>query len=309
MKNYNDQIANTILQSQLEQNKLSHAYLFIGDHEQYDFAVYAAQAILCDAKKIGACGTCSSCQRVAENQHADFIHINNGSQSIKKEDVLKLQTRFQQSSLEESGHQVYIIDDVENASLSAMNSLLKFLEEPQGQITAILTSSNEQRVLETIKSRCLVIPLKESPSEHLFNELIQEEYDLLDAYYLSHLFPSLQAIEARKQYHHVADVTKEFINDIEGKQLNLALVKLQSQITKQRKMDREDFILFLDMLSLTYNVTPHDIIAEKLPSPNVNAIKFLEIVIKTKDRIRPGVNLGLVVDQFAYALHQEKIYD
>lgn len=310
MKTYNDQIANTILEAQQRQNKLSHAYLYVGEHEQNDFALYAAQAILCQAKKIGACGMCSSCERVKNHQHADFVFLSGKETSIKKEDILKLQKQFKQSSLESSNHQVYIIEDVHNASISAMNSLLKFLEEPEGNITAILTSSNEQLVLETIKSRCLVISLKEQNSDILLNDLVQQEYDLIDAYYLSKLFPSLKAIEEDKQFNYVSDFSKEFLNDLENRQLNRALVKLQNQVSRARKMDRDGFVMFLDILSLTYSVdfNYHESLSG-IESSNVSQILILEIVTKIKDRLRPGVNLGLLVDQFAYELSKERIYD
>lgn len=310
MKNYSNQIANTILEAQQKQDKLSHAYLFIGEHEQNDFALYAAQAILCQAKKIGACQQCSSCLRVLDHQHADFVFLSGKEKSIKKEDILKLQELFQQSSLESSGHQVYIIEDVDNASISAMNSLLKFLEEPKPHVTALLTSSSEHRVIETIKSRCLIIKLKEATSEALFNELIEQEYDLIDAHYLSKLFPSLKAIEEDKQFHHVVDFTKEFIQYLNHKQLSRALVSLQAQTTRRKTMDREGFIMFLDILSLSFSSQSHDISAiQTLISSNLNKTTILEIIVDIKDRIRPGVNLGLLVDQFAYQMSKEKLYD
>lgn len=309
MNKFDKQVANTILEAQQEQNKLSHAYLFIGEHEQSEFALYAAQAILCPQKKIGACQTCSSCLRVKNHQHADFIYLSGKETSIKKEDILKLQHEFKQSSLEASGHQVYIIECVENATVSAMNSLLKFLEEPKANVTAILTSSSEQRVLETIRSRCLIIGLKEEGAEALFHDLVSQEYDLLDAYYLSKLFPSLQAIESDKQYHTVSDFAKEFINDLNQRQLNVALVKLQAQTTKHRSIDRDGFAMFLDVLTHTYSIAAQSEKAlQDLTRGPVKHLEILEIITDIKDRIRPGVNLGLLVDQFAYKMSKGNLY-
>lgn len=310
MNRFDNQIANTILEAQQRENKLSHAYLFVGDHEQREFALYAAQAILCQQKKIGACQTCSSCLRVQNNEHGDFVYLSGKDTSVKKDDIIKLQELFQQSSLESSGQQVYIIEAVENATVSAMNSLLKFLEEPKPNVTAILTTSSESRVLETIRSRCLIIALQEESSEHLFHELIAQEYDLLDAFYLSKLFPSLKQIQDDKQFNTVIDVVKEFIQDINKKQLNTALVKLQAQVSKHRKIDRDGFGMFLDVLTLSYSLQNHhqDEVKQLTQGP-VNELVLLEIVTDIKDRIRPGVNLGLLVDQLAYKMTKGNIYD
>ena len=310
MHPYSNQMANTILETQQAKDKLSHAYLFIGNHEQDGFALYAAQAILCKSKKIGACGLCSSCTRVANHQHGDFTLLSGKTTSIKKDDIIDLQRKFTQTSMEESNHKVYIIEDVDNASISAMNALLKFLEEPEGKVTAILTSSSEQRVLQTIQSRCLIIKLKENASEKLFHDLVESEYDLIDAYYLSKLFPTLQSIEDDKNYNIVSDFSKEFIAHLNDRQENLAFVKLQAMVSKHKKIDREGFLMFLSMLELSYGYKGKgQKEVEQLTLSSINKYKILEIVIDIKDRIRPGVNLGLLVDQFVYQMSQGVLYD
>lgn len=310
MLDFSNQMANTILETQQRQGKLSHAYLFVGEHEQDAFALYAAQAILCQSRRVGACQECETCMRVASHQHADFAFISGKETSIKKEDILKLQEQFLQTSLESSKHQVYIIEDVDNASVSAMNALLKFLEEPQSQITAILTTSSEQRVLETIQSRCLIIKLKENTQEQLFHDLVEQEYDLFNAYYLSKLFPTLQAIEADKQFNTVMDFTQEFVTHLNKRQLNVAGVKLQGIISRTKKIDRDGFLMFLEILEYSYALDPlkHESIIKFTDSP-VNKMVLLEIIIDIKDRLRPGVNLGLLIDQMIYMLSKGALYD
>lgn len=310
MNPYKNQLANSILETQQELNKLSHAYLFIGDHEQDGFALYAAQAILCPAKRIGACQECSTCIRVQEHQHADFAFLSGKETSIKKDDIIELQNKFNQTSLEQAGHKVYIIEDVDNASLSAMNSLLKFLEEPDGQTTAILTSSSEHRVIETIQSRCLIIKLKEHASENLFHELVEQEYDLIDAYYLSKLFPTLKSIEEDRTYNTISDFSREFINNLNQREVSLAIVKLQAMVSKHKKIDRDGFAMFLRFLELSYSLEgQNNKEVQALISSPVNRMNLLEIIVDVKDRLRPGVNLGLLVDQFAYQLSQGGLYD
>jgi hypothetical protein len=85
-------------------------------------------------------------------------------------------------SLEVNGKKIYIIHLIEKATIGAMNSLLKFLEEPVDDVVAIITTQNISKVLATIISRCQLIRLKDYSSLDLENYLISEGFDAEDAY-------------------------------------------------------------------------------------------------------------------------------
>ena len=142
----------TALKNALEHDRVSNAYLFSGPAgtHKYDAALLLAMSLLCESGRGLACEQCGTCQRVQRGEHADMIVLDGSAGSISKEQIDDLQMRFSRTAAESgTGRAVYIIRNAENASISAMNSLLKFLEEPGSHITAILTTDNISRLLPT----------------------------------------------------------------------------------------------------------------------------------------------------------------
>ena len=191
-----------------------------------------------------------------------------------------------------------------------MNALLKFLEEPDSVITALLTTSKERQVLETIRSRCLIIQLEENKSEHLYSELLNEGYDPVDAYYLSNICSNKEHVESLTHYSSVSDLAKEFMALLSNRRLTDAMISLQVQGIKQKKLNREGMNLFCRILELSYNLKGQNYgpIAQSI-NPKINRPFLLETVIKIQDRIRPGVNMGLLIDQLCYEISQGGLYD
>lgn len=289
-----------ILEKQVRQKKISHAYLFVGK-QGTEMSHYLAKTILCESQSLGGCGGCGACLRVGEGAHADLQVISGSETSIKKEDVLNLKHNFVQSSVEKNNHQVYIIEDADNATPTAMNALLKYLEEPEAQTTAILSTLHEGRILETIQSRCLTITLSPNPHQELYDRLILDEYDMIDAFYLSHLCESQEAVEALVDFNEVKDMVHEFMGFLRQKKAYEAMIYLQVEGIKQKKLDREKMLLFCSILEILLSSKSKQSPELSASLENVNNIKeLLESVIKIHDRIRPGVNIGLIIDQLVY---------
>lgn len=158
-------VASNVLSKALLTNKLSHAYLFAGPQgcNKKDFALLVAQSFVCQNSDTQgfACQKCPSCLRIQDGNYGDLFVLDKsnstGSKQILKDDIQHLQQFFENTAIEASGKRVYIIHNVENSTSEALNSLLKFLEEPRNNILAILTCSSVEAVLPTIVSRCQVI--------------------------------------------------------------------------------------------------------------------------------------------------------
>ena len=124
-------------------------YLFTGEKgtPKKESAYLLAQSLLClNVNENGfACETCDECQRLIHGNYADLIYIDGLKNSIKKSDILTIQEHFSKTNLEKYGKKVYILDGVENATPVAMNTLLKFLEEPEGDVLAILICESEEQ--------------------------------------------------------------------------------------------------------------------------------------------------------------------
>src|SRR5699024_7684752 len=104
------------------------------------------------------CHQCHDCKRVESGNHPDLHWIEPEGQSIKKEQIDHLQKEFMYSGLE-SNKKIYVVKQAETLTLNAANRILKFLEEPNRETTAILLTENGQSIISTIRSRCQVLDL------------------------------------------------------------------------------------------------------------------------------------------------------
>lgn len=114
---------------------------------------------------------------VDESIYSDLVIIEPDGQWIKKEQILDLKNKFKIKS-SYGGKQIYIIKNAENLNSSSGNTLLKFLEEPEENIIALLITSNKNKVLGTIVSRCQYIAL--DLNEKLEKENNKEINDIIE---------------------------------------------------------------------------------------------------------------------------------
>lgn len=149
-----------ILKNSLLKNQLSHAYLFEsnGDGQAYEMALSFAKSIFCPYKYTNCekCVNCTQCLKIDKNEFSEFTIIEPDGIWIKKEQLDGLQKKFETKSLE-SDKRIYIINHAEKMNASAANSILKFLEEPEPNIIAILITDNRYQLLDTIVSRCQIV--------------------------------------------------------------------------------------------------------------------------------------------------------
>ncbi|WP_168123378.1 DNA polymerase III subunit delta' [Paenibacillus sp. HB172176] len=164
-----------ILKHALQSGRISHAYLFSGPTGTGRMAVANAfaKALFCMDEGWDACGVCRECRKFEHGNQTDLIAISPDGQSIKIDQIRELQKSLSYRSTQ-TGRLVYIIDHVETMTIQAANSLLKFLEEPQSPIVAILITDNGQAVLPTIRSRAQWIPFLPMSPEQMLMKLTEE---------------------------------------------------------------------------------------------------------------------------------------
>ena len=140
----------------LEQNQLNHAYLFSGLFGGLDMATFLAKSLFC-TDKVGVlpCEKCRNCKLIEEEEFPDVTMIKPINQIIKTERIRELVSQFSQAGIE-SQQQVFIIEQAEKMHPNAANSLLKVIEEPQSEAYIFFLTSDEEKILPTIRSRTQV---------------------------------------------------------------------------------------------------------------------------------------------------------
>jgi DNA polymerase-3 subunit delta' len=144
----------------LEQNQLNHAYLFSGFFGSLDMAKFLAKSLFC-TDKVGVlpCEKCRNCKLIEEEEFPDVTMIKPINQIIKTERIRELVGQFSQAGIE-SKQQVFIIEQAEKMHPNAANSLLKVIEEPQSEVYIFFLTSDEEKILSTIRSRTQIFHFK-----------------------------------------------------------------------------------------------------------------------------------------------------
>ena len=162
------------LQEIVKNETISHSYLFVGQDGigKLMFAREFAKLILCLSENRG-CDTCSSCIKFDSGNNPDFIELEPDGNSIKILQVREMQENIYQKPIV-SNKKVIIINDSDKMTEEAQNSLLKTLEEPPEYIVIILIASNENRLLNTIKSRCLKMSFSDLSTDEIIEYIKQK---------------------------------------------------------------------------------------------------------------------------------------
>lgn len=174
-----------LLSNSIKLNNFVHSYMFVGPDGigKSIFAKDFSKMLLCMSEQ-KACNNCSSCIKFNSNNHPDFVIINSDDgKSIKINQIRIMQEQIAEKPII-SNRKVYIIDDSDLMTVEAQNCLLKTLEEPPEYAVIILVLSNENKLLNTIKSRCTKIVFHKLNNEQLLQYAKQNNIsvnnDLLD---------------------------------------------------------------------------------------------------------------------------------
>ena len=160
----------------VNQDRLSHAYLFYGEKGLGKRAAAAlfAKAILCQGEN-RPCGVCESCRKFDASAHPDLTVLSGTAEknelSIREIRKLKADAVVYPN---DGTKKVYLISDCQRMQLPAANALLKLLEEPPEHLVLLLTADDRTHVLPTILSRCVPVgmfPVDEAECAQALREL------------------------------------------------------------------------------------------------------------------------------------------
>lgn len=309
----------------LQNKHLSHAYLISGNPGTplLEVAKYLAKSILCDSPDPLACNNCITCLRIDDNNYPDFIVLDGSKKNIKKEEVGNIETQFEKTAFEAKGKMIYILHLVENMSVEAINSILKFLEEPGSEIYAFLTTNNENNVLPTIISRCQLLRLKLVDRKEVINEAISLNVPVDDAELLSYFYNDGELIydilndkEEKENYDDAKNAFVEFLKALNDEDNKKAIFYSQKSIiplvkTKESARFFLDMLVnaFEDLLNIQHDKSPilksYDTILQELARKLSHIDESLIEILKDRNLINLNVNISLLMDHLVLHIIKE----
>ena len=324
LKKYQPVIYQTFLNS-LQKGQLSHAYLLSGSNGTplLEIARFFAKSILCDDPSPLACNSCITCLRVDDDNYPDFFVFDGSKASIKKEAVTTIESSFEKKAFENKGIRIYILHLIENMTIEAINSILKFLEEPGQQIFAFLTTNNENSVLPTIISRCQVLRMKLIDRNIITKDATDLGVDIKDAELLSYFYNDGELIKeilddkesneafflAKKCFEETLQVMDENDNDT----IRYFVQSTVSNQIKSKELCRYFInmlvMAFEDMIALSHQKKPflesYATILEHLANKLSNVNESLIELLRCASAINTNVNIVLLIDHIFYTITKE----
>ena len=287
-----------LLKNTIETESIAHSYMFVGQDGigKQKFAISFAKMILCLSQDKEECNNCDSCIKFNTGNHPDFIKIEPDGNSIKIAQMREMQEYIYQKPIL-SSRKVFIINDAEKMTEEAQNSLLKTLEEPPEYVTIILIVSNENMMLNTIKSRCLRLYFKNISNENMIkyikdkNTISHISDNIVDM--CNGSFSKLESIsENLDKYMEIESLCK---NMIERKMSIIDIFNSSESIYKS-KDDIQDILEY--MIVILYNKIKEDSIY------NNKYFNMIKIIENARKKLNSNSNYDMCIDEMFLKLSE-----
>ena len=176
------------LQNAIKKGQVSHSYLFEGEESigKRMVALSFAKTLLCKKQGLQPCNNCNSCLKFDNFNHPDFELIEPEKDKIKRDEIKNIIDNINIAPLE-SPRRIFIIDNSDKIGVEGQNALLKTLEEPPSYINIVLITSNINKLIPTILSRCERIKFYPVETKKI-GEFLVSKYDktIEEASFISH---------------------------------------------------------------------------------------------------------------------------
>jgi len=234
--------------------------------------------IFCDGEYSLNCNKCSLCHLIDVNNLPSLKIIEPDGNFIKKDQVLELKYIFSKDS-QYTKESIYIIKNSEKMNKEAANTMLKFLEEPEGKVIGFFITNYPDNVMLTIRSRCQHIDINFDNEVHELFDITRDKYEelvLIINNYLQRLeVEKKESILYNKKY--LQELEREDIKKMLQILLQIYKSELDSRYNLENKMINYPFL--------------------KLYSTN-NITKKVNLIIELLKEISYNVNIDLLLDRF-----------
>ena len=299
------EIVTKLLIQSLRENKIVQAYLFICDDIDYiynyakDFTKELVKPLNVSDEKLK-----NIYNRIDSEEYTELKIVVPSGNFIKKEQLLELQSQTTNKPVE-GKRIVYIIKNCEKLNSSSANSILKFLEEPEQDIIAILLTDNINMVMPTIKSRCQILNFKNRRS-------IEKDENKLKKYILS------DEMEIKEEeINNLINSSIDIIMDIEKKKKNIFIY--EKDLFWEQFKSNNDILVLLNVLIYSYMdalyvklgrkinyMFNYEGIVDFLANKNTedSMVKKINIIEGIKSDLRMNVNTKLLFDRLIIELSE-----
>lgn len=305
-------LAYKIFVNSKKKNRISHAYIIEtnGFPNGLNMAIAFSKYLLCPKSYTNCkkCQNCTQCFTIDKNEFIELKVIEANGNQIKKDQIDSLMLDFSKKPVI-GNKKIYIINEAEKLNIKTSNSILKFIEEPEEGIIAILITEDINKLLSTIVSRCQIITLKNNIEvinlntfEKICNILILDNDK------------KQQLLEKKEEKSRIDNII-DFIKFYENNKLETIIYtnKLFHQYFNDRETLKLGFDLILlfykDMLNLKLNnkikiFNDYENEIKEMAEQNSleNILKKINVISFMKEKIKFNANATLLMDKLIIEL-------
>ncbi|GAJ25853.1 DNA polymerase III delta prime subunit [Liquorilactobacillus sucicola DSM 21376 = JCM 15457] len=304
----------------INEEHLAHAYIFAGPQGvgKKELALWIAAGLYCPHIKNGEpCLKCTECKRIMEGNQPDVVFIAPEGLSIKVEQIRFLKEEFSKSGVE-SNRKFFIIQDAEKMTTGAANSLLKFLEEPSGQVTAVLLTTAVNQLLPTVISRCQLLELPALTNSQMTARLEAMKIPKEKALVLGRLTDSVQLAQELAQNANFEELCKNVCQwylqilqgdwrcfvDVQAKLLPLLSGKKDEQLLLDLivLLAKDLLLLHYSQKKISFTAFNEKFVKALQPFSTQELVTATELILGTRKRLAVNVSFQNVIEALTLEL-------
>ena len=292
-----------LIDNSFKEKRLVHLYLFSGSKEalKLDAAFYLANLLLCENGN--ACGKCDECKKLSKFANPNLYMISPDGDTIKKEQIEDLEHEF---GFAKDHPHVFIIQNIEKATLTAANTLLKFLEELHEDCYGILLTDKIEAVIPTIISRSQVVRFLPIQHTSIRDDLVKRKVSEEKANIIANLTSDInKAFELAKdtKIDYLIDLAVKVGFEFENSNGFLEFTKNKKDF---EKLDKTYCIYFIEMLMMIQKDKINKLLyrnkdfifEESIEMCNIlrskeDEVKILEVLLKYRDRLESNASVDM----------------
>lgn len=287
-----------VLNNTIKLKSIAHSYMFVGQEGigKQKFAIEFAKMILCLNEHKENCSKCEACIKFNSSNHPDFIKIEPDGNFIKIAQMREMQEGIYKKPIL-SNNKVFIINNADRMTEEAQNSLLKTLEEPPEYVTIILIVSNENMMLNTIKSRCLKVYFNNISNTEMEKYIKGKDLNLeINNNMLDMCNGSFSKLEAISENFEKYIEVENLIENIIDRKTSIIDIFNQSEFLYKFKENIQELLEY--MIVLLYNKIKEN-------CTYVNKCSYMiKIIEETRKKLKFNSNYDMCIDDMLLKLRE-----